>query len=494
MARSQTAFSVVLAALAAVLVLPAAAGAATLTLGPVFETTLNPGHVALVALANGEVVAAWPKLVVSTGTDASAIVTSVQSPSGAWSPPVVAVSAPAGRTIVDGPDLTAAGSTAVLAWASEPLVRCGGHASTACGPGPSFKLMAAKLESGGWSPAQQIFRARGLESPLSLASTSTGLAVIEWGYFDAKSELSRLMYSALAGTSWTPARTLVSDPSGGSSAAATENSDDGGRFVHSPDGSQLIVAWQHARDSTAGPRLLERTLRYRHVLSTGSLGPVAQAHLYGPAPRRTYWSDDGYAVAIDDGGNITVAYAYDTSAAHAPAVEHWGAALIAADGRVTHQTLASAQLNAVGLEAADVGRPVIYASATHVAALWNFGSGGVADAVAPVGGGAFGPQAIAFPYCTAGECGVIPSVAFPDGTVELFNYDNNASGLYVDTLSARASVWTSSLIGVSGDAAALQAQAEAAVVRPDGSVVLVLLKEGAPTAAFSLQSATVAAS
>ena len=60
MARSQTAFSVVLAVLAAVLVLPAAAGAATLTLGPVFETTLNPGHVALVALANGEVVAAWP--------------------------------------------------------------------------------------------------------------------------------------------------------------------------------------------------------------------------------------------------------------------------------------------------------------------------------------------------------------------------------------------------------------------------------------------------
>jgi hypothetical protein len=478
MARSQTAFSVVLAVLAAVLVLPAAAGAATLTLGPVFETTLNPGHVALVALANGEVVAAWPKLVASTGTDASAIVTSVQSPSGAWSPPVVAVSAP-GRTIVDGPDLTAAGSTAVLAWATEPLVRCGGNASTACGPRPSFKLMAAKLASGGWSPAEQIYRARGLESPLSLASTSTGVAVIEWGYFDAKSELSRLMYSALAGTSWTPARTLVSDRSGGSSAGATESSDDGGRFVQSPDGSQLIVAWQHARDLTAGPRLLERTLRYRHVLSTGSLGPVAQAHLYGPAPRRTYWSDDGYAVAIDDGGNITVAYAYDTSAAHVPPVEHWDA---------------STQLNAVGLEAADVGRPVIYASATHVAALWNFGSEGVADAVAPVGGGAFGPQAIAFPYCTAGECGLIPSVALPDGTVELFNYDNNASGLYVDTLSAQASVWTSSLIAVSGDAAALQAQAEAAVARPDGSVVLVLLKEGAPTAAFSLQSATVAAS
>lgn len=131
------------------------------------------------------------------------------------------------------------------------------------------------------------------------------------------------------------------------------------------------------------------------------------------APRRTYWSDDGYAVAIDRGGNITVAYAYDTSAAHVPPVEHWDAALIAPDGRVTHQALTSAQLDAVSIDAADVGRPVIYASATHVAALWNFGSDGVADAVAPVGGGAFGPQAIAFPYCTAGESGIIPTVGFP---------------------------------------------------------------------------------
>jgi len=120
--------------------------------------------------------------------------------------------------------------------------------------------------------------------------------------------------------------------------------------VQSPDGSQLIVAWQHARDLTAGPRLLERTLRYRHVLSTGSLAPCTGAPLRSGASS-TYWSDDGYAVAIDDGGNITVAYAYDTSAAHVPPVEHWDAALIAADGRVTHQTLASTQLNAVGLEA-----------------------------------------------------------------------------------------------------------------------------------------------
>jgi hypothetical protein len=112
--------------------------------------------------------------------------------------------------------------------------------------------------------------------------------------------------------------------------------------------------------------------------------------------------------------------------------------------------------------------------------------------VAPVGGRAFGAQAIAFPYCTAGQCGIIPSVALPDGTVELFNYDNNASGLYVDTLPAQTSLWTSALITLNGEAGALQAEAEAAVVRPDGSVVLVLLKEGAPTAAFSLQPATFA--
>jgi len=51
------------------------------------------------------------------------------------------------------------------------------------------------------------------------------------------------------------------------------------------------------------------------------------------------------------------------------------------------------------------------------------------------GCGGASPSGVRLPVCTAGECGLIPSVALPDGTVELFNYTTTRA-VYVDTLSA----------------------------------------------------------